>query len=50
MTMDRERIIDEPKSNKDPKLIQEGDFQNDDILRVLLVILAKLRCMVSPSI
>jgi hypothetical protein len=35
MTMDRKQMIDELKSTEDPKLIQEGDFQSDNILRVI---------------
>ena len=35
MTMDRKQMIDELKSIEDPKLVQEGDFQSDNILRVI---------------
>jgi len=35
MTMDRKEMIDELKSIEDPKLVQEGDFQSDNILRVI---------------
>ena len=35
MTVDRKQMIDELKSTEDPKLIQEGDFQSDNILRVI---------------
>jgi hypothetical protein len=35
MTVDRKQIIDELKSIEDAKLIQEGDFQSDNILRVV---------------
>jgi len=35
MTVDRKQIIDELKSIEDPKLIQEGDFQSDNILRIV---------------
>ena len=35
MTVDRKTMIDELKSTEDPKLIQEGDFQSDNILRVI---------------
>jgi len=35
MTVDRQQLIDELKSIEDPKLIQEGDFQTDNILRVI---------------
>ena len=35
MTVDRKKMIDELKSTEDPKLIQEGDFQSDNILRVI---------------
>ena len=35
MTVDRKQIIDELKSTEDPKLIQEGDVQSDNILRVI---------------
>ena len=35
MTVDRKQIIDELKSTEDPKLVQEGDFQYDNILRVI---------------
>jgi hypothetical protein len=35
MTVDRKQMIDELKSTEDPKLVQEGDFQSDNILRVI---------------
>ena len=35
MTMDRKQMIDDLKSTEDPKLVQEGDFQSDNILRVI---------------
>ena len=35
MTVDRKQMIDELKSIEDPKLIQEGDVQSDNILRVV---------------
>lgn len=35
MTMDRKQMIDELKSTEDPKLVQEGDFQSDNVLRVI---------------
>jgi hypothetical protein len=35
MTVDRKQIIDELKSIEDAKLIQEGDFQSDNILRIV---------------
>jgi hypothetical protein len=35
MTVDRKQMIDELKSTEDPTLIQEGDFQSDNILRVI---------------
>jgi hypothetical protein len=35
MTVDRKQMIDELKSTEDPKLVQEGDFQYDNILRVI---------------
>ena len=35
MTMDRKQMIDELKSTEDSKLVQEGDFQYDNILRVI---------------
>ena len=35
MTVDRKQIIDELKSFEDAKLIQEGDFQSDNILRIV---------------
>ncbi len=35
MTVDRKQIIDELKSIEDAKLIQEGDFQSDTILRIV---------------
>jgi hypothetical protein len=35
MTMDRKQMIDELKATEDPKLVQEGDFQSDNILRVI---------------
>ena len=35
MTVDRKQMIDELKSTEDPKLIQEGDVQSDNILRVI---------------
>ena len=35
MTMDRKQMIGELKSTEDPKLVQEGDFQSDNILRVI---------------
>ncbi len=35
MTVDRKHIINELKSTEDPKLVQEGDFQSDNILRVI---------------
>ena len=35
MTVDRKQMINELKSTEDPKLVQEGDFQSDNILRVL---------------
>ena len=35
MTVDRKQMIDELKSTEDPMLIQEGDFQSDNILRVI---------------
>jgi len=33
--MDRKLMIDELKSTEDPKLVQEGDFQSDNVLRVI---------------
>ena len=35
MTMDRKQMIGELKSTEDPKLVQEGDFQSDNVLRVI---------------
>ena len=35
MTVDRKQMIDDLKSTEDPKLVQEGNFQSDDILRVI---------------
>ncbi len=35
MTVDRKQMIDELKSTGDPVLVQEGDFQSDNILRVI---------------
>ena len=35
MTMDRDQMVDELKSTEEPKLVQEGDFQSDNILRVI---------------
>jgi hypothetical protein len=35
MTLDRKQMIDDLKSTEDPKLVQEGDFQSDNILRVI---------------
>jgi hypothetical protein len=35
MTVDRKQMIEELRSIKEPKLIQEGDFQTDNILRVI---------------
>ena len=35
MTVDRKQMINELKSTEDPKLVQEGNFQSDDILRVI---------------
>jgi hypothetical protein len=35
MTMDRKQMINELKSTEDSKLVQEGDFQSDNILRVI---------------
>ena len=35
MTVDRKQMIDELKSIEDAKLIQEGDFQSDNILRIV---------------
>ena len=35
MTVDRKQMLDELKSIEDPKLIQEGDFQSDNILRII---------------
>jgi len=35
MTVDRKQIIDELKSIEDAKLIQESDFQSDNILRIV---------------
>jgi hypothetical protein len=35
MTVDRKQMIDELNSIEDPKLIQEGDFQSDSILRIV---------------
>ncbi len=35
MTVDRKQMIEELKSIEDPTLIQEGDFQSDNILRVI---------------
>ena len=35
MTVDRKQMIDELNSIEDPKLIQEGDFQSDNILRII---------------
>ena len=35
MKIVRKQMIDELKSIDDPKLIQEGDFQSDNILRVI---------------
>jgi hypothetical protein len=35
MTVDRKQMIDELNSIEDPKLIQEGDVQSDNILRII---------------
>ena len=35
MTVDRKQMIDDLKSTEDPTLVQEGDFQFDNILRVI---------------
>jgi hypothetical protein len=35
MTMDKKQMMNELKSIEDPKLIQEGDFQSDNILQVI---------------
>jgi len=35
MTMDRKQMIGELKSTEDPKLVQGGDFQSDNVLRVI---------------
>ncbi len=35
MTVDKKQMIEELKSIEDPTLIQEGDFQSDNILRVI---------------
>ena len=35
MTLDRKQMIDELKSIENAKLIQEGDFQSDNILRIV---------------
>jgi hypothetical protein len=35
MTVTRKQMIEELKSIEEPKLIQEGDFQSDSILRVI---------------
>ena len=35
MTVDRKQMIDELNSIEDPKLIQEGDVQSDNILRIV---------------
>jgi len=35
MTMDRKQMIGELKSTEDPKLVQEDDFQSDNVLRVI---------------
>ena len=35
MTVYRKQMINELKSTEDPKLVQEGDFQSDNILRVI---------------
>ena len=35
MTVDIKQMIDELKSTGDPVLVQEGDFQSDNILRVI---------------
>ena len=35
MTVDRKQMIVKLKSTEDPKLVQEGDFQSDNILRVI---------------
>ena len=35
MTVDRKQMINELKSTEDPKLVQEGDFQSDNILRII---------------
>ena len=35
MTVDRKQMINELKSTEDPKLVQEGDFLSDNILRVI---------------
>ena len=35
MSVSRKQMIEELKSIEDPKLIQEGDFQSDNILRVV---------------
>ncbi len=35
MTVDRKQMIDELNSIEDPKLIQEGDIQFDNILRIV---------------
>ena len=35
MTVNRKQMIDELNSIEDPKLIQEGDFQSDSILRIV---------------
>ena len=35
MTLDREQMIHGLKSTEDPKLVQESDFQSDNILNQL---------------
>ena len=35
MLVDKKQMIEELRSIKEPKLIQEGDFQTDNILRVI---------------
>ena len=35
MTLNRKQMIDELKSIENAKLIQEGDFQSDNILRIV---------------
>jgi hypothetical protein len=35
MTVDRKQMINELKSTEDPKLVQEGDVQSDNIMRII---------------